>query len=202
MRLFFYPVILTIALLVVFAEIATPFIQRHPRMTHTLPVHKILYLERGMPDEEALHILAAAMEWHEVTNGEVTFDIKRLPQKDIMPSDAIIIFNVTPDFPEVLLLDGVNDYSTLGFFNDDAGVDYISLVDERISEDYYTPVIMHELGHALGLEHPNSKKHPEIGIGSLMYSTINEGSNHITDLDLEQFCKLYHCDASKYHGIP
>jgi predicted Zn-dependent protease len=61
---------------------------------------------------------------------------------------------------------------------------------------------MHEMGHALGLQHPDTEDHPEIGLGSLMHSTIDEGSNHITDLDLKQLCQLYHCDASKFHGIP
>jgi predicted Zn-dependent protease len=116
-------------------------------------------------------------------------------------ADAIVIFNVTPDFPDIIILDSIKNYSTLGYYNS-RGLDYIALVDARISEANYNAVVMHELGHALGLEHPDLDDHPEIGIGTLMYSMIDAGSNHITKDDLKQFCKLYHCDSSKFHGVP
>lgn len=200
MRLFIYPLILLILIMVGFAELAAPIAARR-QIPHTLPVHKTLYLERGVSDEEMLHILQAAMEWHEVTDGQVTFDIKKLPSRDILPSEAIIIYNVSPDYPDIILLDAVKHHSTLGYFNNDRGLEYIALVDERITDSDFNAVVMHELGHSLGLDHPDSEDHPERGIGSLMYSTIDAGSNHITSLDLKQFCQLYHCDSSKFHGV-
>jgi hypothetical protein len=202
MRLLFWSIVLSILLILGFAELAAPIAQQHKQPPHTLPIHKTLYLERSVDDDEMLHILQGALEWNEVTNGQVIFDIKKLPQRNIMPLDAIIVYNVTPDYPDIILLDAVKKYSTLGYFNNDRGLDYIALVEKRISQRDFTPVIMHELGHALGLQHPDTEDHPEIGIGSLMHSTIDEGSNHITDLDLKQLCQLYHCDASKFHGIP
>ena len=198
--LFIWTLSLTISLLFLFAEVATPIVQRN-QIEHKLPVHKTLYLERGIYDEEMYHILDAAMEWNRATNGQVVFDIKRLPQADLKAADAIIIFNVTPDFPDIIILDSIKHYSTLGYYNS-RGLDYIALVDQRISEYNYDAVVMHELGHALGLEHPDSDEHPDIGIGSLMYSVVDAGSNHITNEDLKQFCKLYHCDSSKFHGFP
>jgi hypothetical protein len=201
MRLFLYPLLLTLALLVVFAQVATPFIQ-HTRVAHTLPVHKILYLERGMDEEEMLHILSAAIEWNRATNGEVVFDIKMLPRRDMNPNNALIILNVTPDYPEVILMDNLNSMSTLGYFNDRGMLSYIALVEPRVSDRDMTAVFLHELGHSIGLEHPDLNGHPEIGIGSLMYSNIELGGPHITDEDLKQFCRLYHCDPSKFHGIP
>lgn len=183
-----------------FAEFAAPIASRR-QVPHTLPVHKTLYLERGISDEEMLHILQAAMEWHVVTNGQVTFDIRRLPSTSLIPSETIIVFNVSPDYPDIILLDAVKHHNTLGYFNNDRGLDYIALVDQRITESDFNAVVMHELGHALGLEHPDSEGHPERGIGTLMYSTIDAGSNHITKSDLKQFCKLYHCDSSKFHGV-
>lgn len=200
MRLFLYPLLLTLALLVVFAQVATPFIQ-HKQAIHTLPVHKTLYIERGMDEEEMYHILAATLEWNRVTDGAVVFDIKRLPRRDMDPSDALIILNVTPDYPEVILMDAFNGMNTLGYFNDRGMLSYIALVDSRVSDNDMTAVFLHELGHSLGLEHPNSKEHPEIGIGSLMYSNIDMGGSHVTSEDLEQFCRLYHCDPSKFHGF-
>lgn len=195
-RIILYPIILVIVLLIIFAQFATPFIRRH-HAERTLPIHKIIYIEHGMSNEETNHIISAAVEWGEVTNNQVIFDIERLPQKDLLPSDAIIIFNVTPDYPEILMLDSVNDYTTLGFYSGEGGLSYIALVNERIDEPDFDPVVMHELGHALGLEHITGDE----GLGTLMYPCVDLGSPHITDTDLKQFCEIYHCDASKFHGI-
>jgi hypothetical protein len=197
MRLFFYPLLLAIAVLVAFAEISTPILV--PKLTSTaLPIHHTLYLERGIFEDQIYHIVAGTMEWNEVTNGDVVLDIKMLPQPDITPSDAIIMMNVTPDYPESILLDNINHYSTLAFYNNQVGLAYIAFIYERISDEDYNAVVMHELGHALGLEHITGID----GIGTLMYPNIELGSNHITMDDLKQFCHLYNCDASKYHVIP
>ena len=200
MRLILYPIIITIALLVVFAEIATPIVQ-HSTPEHTLPVHKTLYVGRDVGQEEMLHIMEASIEWNRVTNGQVAFDIKKMPQPHVVMADAIVVNNISPDFPEIILLDTVKHNSTLGFFNEDWGMGRIALVDERIKEEDYTAVILHELGHSLGLQHPDSEDQPLEGVGSLMFSSVDLGSNHITSDDLKQFCKLYHCDSSKFHGV-
>lgn len=172
-------------------------------VTHTLPIHKTLYIERNVYNDELFHIIDAAIEWNQATDGQVVFDIKRMPRMHISPSDSVIFFNVTPDYPDIIILDNSRkrNLSTLGYFNGDRVLPYIALVDERISDDDYTGVVLHELGHFLGLEHPDSDEHPEIGIGTLMYSNVDAGSLHITQGDLKQFCELYHCDASKFHGV-
>jgi hypothetical protein len=199
MRLFVWPLILTLLLLLGFAEIAAPIVQRNG--PHTLPVHKTLYLQRGIYDDQLFHITEAAMEWREATNGDVVFDIKYLPQQDIKWNDAIIVMNVTPDNPEIILLDVGNRHTTLGLYNTHEGFPAIELVDERISNADYTAVLLHEMGHSLGLDHPDSPDHPFRGIGTLMFSSILYGNRHITTFDLQQFCHLYHCDWKKYHGV-
>jgi Matrixin len=196
MRLFLYPLLLSIAILMVFAKISTPILA--PQSTSSLPIHRTLYLERGIFEDQIYHVVEAAMEWNEVTNGDVVLDVKMLPQPDLTPSDAIIVMNVTPDYPESILLDNMNHYSTLAFYNNEVGLSYIAFIYERITDNDYNTVIMHEIGHALGLEHIKGID----GIGTLMYPNIELGSDHITMDDLKQFCQLYHCDASKYHVIP
>lgn len=197
MRSFFWSLTFTLILLFAFAQFAAPIVeQRHPE--HILPVHKTLYLERSIDSNEFGYILQAAIEWRQVTNDAVTFDIKRLPCKISPVKDAIIIINVTPDYPEIILLDKFKRYSTLGFYNSDVGISYIALVKSRLDDDSFTQVVLHELGHSLGLDHIKGEK----GVGTLMYPTINEGSLHITKTDLFYFCKLYNCDSSKFHGFP
>jgi|HubBroStandDraft_5_1064220.scaffolds.fasta_scaffold16387_3 hypothetical protein len=197
MRLFLWPLAFTIIFLIGFARIVMPII-RPPEISYTLPVHKTLYLGRGIDEEEMSHIMEAALEWNETTNGQVVLDIKMMPQPDVMPSDAVIILNVTPDYPEVIMLDNTNHYSTLAFFQGKRGIPYIGVVKSRLSNDETTEVVMHEIGHALGLEHLTG----DDGFFTLMSPSVELGSAHITDIDLLYFCKLYHCNSSKFHGHP
>jgi hypothetical protein len=182
MRLFIYPIFLTALLLMVFASITTPFLQRH-KVSYNLPVHKTLYLGHDIYDNEMYHVIAAAIEWNEATNGEVVFDIKMLPQQGIKLSEAIIILNETADSPDVIMLDNKNGFGTLGLFDDAHGLDYIALVDERIVEKDYDSIIMHEMGHSLGMDHIKDIE----GVGTLMYPSIDLGSEHITNTDLYYF---------------
>jgi hypothetical protein len=200
MSLFYWPLFISILVVVGFAQVATPVLeQKHASSfaEHTLPVHKTLYLERGIYDEEVFSIMEAASEWYDDTNGQVVFDIKMLPRLNINPSNAVVMFNVTPDFPEVILLDNVNQHSTMGCTNRDAFLPYIWFVDERIESSQYQAVAMHEMGHVLGMDHIEGWE----GIFTLMYPSADLGSNHITETDLKYFCKLYHCDPSKFHVI-
>jgi hypothetical protein len=206
MRLFIWSIALSIILLLCFIEAATILLPSptHEAFLHKLPVHKTLYIDRNVQNDELLHIVEAAVEWNEATDGQVIFDIKRMPRPDILPTNSVIFFNVSPDFPDIIILDNARKkpMATLAYFNGGSFLPYIAVVDERISESDYTGVMMHELGHYLGLQHPYDEDHPEIGVGSLMHSTIDEGSNHVTVEDMKQFCKLYHCDWKRFHGVP
>jgi hypothetical protein len=195
MRLFLWSLIFTVILLVGFAQVVTPFI-KHKSVEHKLPIHKTLYVERYIEDDELFYIFRATMEWNKVTNGQVTFDIKRLPQREIMVTDAIVVVNVSPDYPEVIMLDASKNQKTLGYCNM-SGLPFIALIPERLDDKIYTQVMLHELGHSLGLEHVEG----DAGIGMLMYPTVEHGSLHITDGDLFQLCMLYHCDPRKFHGV-
>lgn len=202
MRLLVWPLILSLLLILGFVEIATPILHRNGSgFEHTLPVHKTLYVQRTMYDDQVLHLIEAAEEWHDATNGDVTFDIKMMPQQDIKWGDGIIVMNVTPDYPEIIMLDIGNRHTTLGLYNTHEGLPTIELVDERIDAEHESAVMLHEMGHSLGLEHPDDAEHPIRGMGSLMFSSIVYGNEHITDFDLKQFCRLYHCDWKHYHGV-
>lgn len=197
MRQFVWSLVFAIGLLFLFAQVAMPILQR-PQTVYRLPVHKTLYIARNIPDDEMVYILEAALEWNTVTNGEITFDLRRMPTKNMEPGNAIVILNVTPDYPDIIISDNLNKSMTLGLHNTRMGLDYIVLVPARLEKEHTAEVILHELGHALGLKHIEGID----GIGTLMYPSIDEGCNHITDTDLAYLCELYHCDSSKFHELP
>lgn len=190
---YIFALIVTLLLLAI-NIIAVPIFKS--KTEHHLPVHKTLYLDRNLSAYEFAMIAGAAWEWHLATNNMVTFDIERLPSKHIISHESIIVCLVSSDFPEIIELD-VEDPSAshMAYYYKYGTLPYIGIVSERISEKDYRPVILHELGHALGLKHNEGID----GIGTLMYPNIDLGATTITDTDLKNFCKLYDCDASKLH---
>jgi len=67
----------------------------------------------------------------------------------------------------------------------------IVIVPDRMDDELeYRSTVMHELGHALGLDHRNS-------IFTLMYPSSDFGAYTITYEDLSQFCEIYYCDPKK-----
>lgn len=161
-----------------------------PRLS--LPIHKTLYIDRNIDDQELNYITEAAQQWQQATQGQVSFEVIRLPQQHINPSNSVFVVNVSPDYPEIIILDTMSQIRTLGFYNNDR-LPTIGLVDQRIDEDQFTPVVAHELAHFLGLVHQLGPR----GVGTLMSPDLDLGSDHITKFDMIQFCQIYACQIGK-----
>src|SRR5579885_1771040 len=122
-----------------------------PEVVYPNHVHKTLFLDRNFGPEEIEYITEGALAWNEATNHTVEFDIVVLPNRDTpIELDDIVIIKVNPDYPDIILLDGLNHQNTLGLYDDRARLHTIELVSDRISDEDYPSVVMHELGHALG----------------------------------------------------
>lgn len=157
-------------------------------------IHKTLYVDRSFDEDEVVYITQAAISWSIATNHIAEIDVVRLPTKEkIDVLDALVILKVDPDYPEVIIADGFNFGTTLGYYNAHGAIPSIYIVSARIADKDFKAVTLHEMGHALGLEHIKGEE----GYGTLMYPSSEKAANEITHKDLEQFCRIYHCDASK-----
>jgi len=164
--------------------------------------HITLYLDRNFDEDEVDVIMSAAWEWSEATNHRIEYDVVQMPVKNPNLKDSVFIVKKTPDDPSIFLKDLFGGNQTLGLF-EPGYVNSISLVTDRLNDDNYRRVVLHELGHSLGIGHLKELE----DMDALMFpytsmklddgSIINTGSDHVTNKDLVQFCKLYHCNADK-----
>lgn len=154
-------------------------------------VHKTLFLDRTFSKEEVEFITSAAIEWSEATQHIANIDIVQLSNKEeILSKDSVIVVAVSPDYPDVLIDESLSNNTILGLYTRKYEIGIIELVVSRISDEDYKTVVMHELGHALGLDHNLGLD----GIFTLMSPSIDGCSNHITQKDLDNFCQFYHCN--------
>jgi hypothetical protein len=193
MRLLYWTTMIVMLMLVGLNIVAAPILH-HRSISYTLPVHKTLYVDRSLSEEELGIITGAALEWHLATKGLVSYDVVRMPYHGIDIRNSIIIMSISPDFPEVIGQDTYSgEESNVGYYDTKYQVPYIGLVTSRIDDKDYIAIVMHELGHSLGLHHNDEEP------GTLMYPSLDLGARSITDSDLHHFCQIYKCDASQLH---
>jgi predicted Zn-dependent protease with MMP-like domain len=163
----------------------------HSPKTSSTHFHKTLYLDRRFTDAERQVIKAAAEEWTDTTNHLVEFEVEVLPADRLDLVNGILVRKVSGYEPEIYLIDvvGPKGNEVLGLYTNFGIMPSIKLVSERLQDDDYA-VVLHEMGHAVGLEH-NSEPY------TLMYPFIGFGADFITDHDLQQVCRVYHCPSNQ-----
>lgn len=168
-------------------------LQYSPReIKYTEYTHDILYVDKTFTDDEVEYILAATWEWSKATDGRVTYDVVFLSSYNKIDfKHGILLNKVSEDNIEILALDRLNHNSTLGYYTNSGFMPQIVLVSNRISEREYKMVVMHEIGHSLGLKHNEGDE----GMNTLMYPTVELQSDYISETDLKNYCKLHHCQS-------
>lgn len=160
------------------------------------PIYVNLYIDSAFEDYEREAITSAALTWNTSTKHIVNYTIIQLPIEGKVDLTGLIIYKIGPDNPNIIMMDQSNDTTYLGYYERIEGVKTIALVGERITVKEYKSVVLHELGHSLGLEHVDE-------LGALMYPYMNImingdmisiSSDKVTKIDLVQFCNLYGCN--------
>jgi len=160
----------------------------HPSEPHIQKT--ILFNPRAFTTSQIDAIHSAAREWETKTNFIVRFDIHDYHDQPLQVNE-VAIFNVPLDFPVItareieLHQNGMpSTEHILGLYKDRI---IYTISAKMPGLGSYRPVIIHELGHMLGLNHINDAY-------SVMNESFDRAADHITVADQVLFCKLYGCD--------
>ena len=166
-------------------------------------LHKQVYISEGFSSSEENNISDALKNWECITGGLISFDIHFK-----YPQDSTFILQDGIDKHTILLIlpakesnkhiidtdDYVKNHDNgryvIGLYYETDDVPTILLVNDRIGYWDYKPVVEHEVGHALMLDHLKDRN-------SVMFPHIDESAKMITKVDLTALCNIYWCSAEE-----
>lgn len=141
--------------------------------------HYDVYVDPAFESEQRQSIVNAVIEWEVDTEETVTFDI--VNQKSSR-NPLIVITASNKTFLHK------HHHSTTVGYADFRGVDTNVFIDVDETPRDFHEIALHELGHALGLDHNDAT-------GTIMYEWTNQASSFLTCSDMVSFCKEWGCNA-------
>jgi len=178
--------------------------------SHRLPtpldihnLHKTVYIADSFTPQEEDAIINALKSWECSTNYLISFNIqlhaKPIDYLRLEETRDLAILKVNGDNQLIQEADQrtKNDSPdkkrfTVGLYVDgkENGINQILMVGDRLNKQDWYYTALHEIGHALYLDHSKDQN-------SIMYRHLDVGSKKITQKDLHSLCNLYWCDDEK-----
>lgn len=164
-----------------------------PRDVHINKVVNFdVYISNRFDANDVKLIDEATKEWEEKTNHLIVyhiyynFDMSHL--SDIhYKSHSLVFIKLSKYDSNTPQIDKTYGGKVLGLFDGTGVVPKVFLIPDRLlGANYERSVILHELGHFLGLAHSKSE-------GTLMFPSQDKSSKHITNDDMKEFCKIWNC---------
>lgn len=150
--------------------------QRNPSHVYQLSIDL-----STMTPHQASIIVAAADEWSFQTNNYIFFETS---QRDLPVDPNGVIVNVRGESKSQIEGGGYN-VGVCWWHGESSDI----AVPNDVDDDLLRRITLHELGHSIGLKHPE-----EIGQntfeGEIMSAVINKATNDITCADVQQLCEI------------
>lgn len=155
-------------------------------------VEKRLYIDDTFDASDVRCIESSADEWNRRTKGLASITVVPLTsEKSVVPKDTtvddIVMTRVTSDSAIVFFIERLTGSLLYGYYQPQGDHSEITMVHDRYKSEFVCRmVLMHELGHALGIHHNTDP-------ASLMYGGDDVMPTGITHRDLTDFCRIYGC---------
>lgn len=158
---------------------------------------KRIYVDGTLTLDEIVCIREASNHWVHRTKGLVRMNVvyvdhdkKNFPEKTTY--NDIVIRKLNSDSAFVLLTEKIEKIAVYAFYEQKNLYSEINLVTDRyLTNKICTSVVMHELGHSLGLSHAKTSN-------ALMSEGFDKMSEDISDVDIIEFCKIYNCKPDDF----
>lgn len=161
-----------------------------PKISYEEYVYNTLYIDNNFTDSEVDIILSATWEWSNKTQHRVNYKVVILNDyhQDLDLKNGILFNKLNQYNINIYDLDHQKDTITLGYYSNKKVIANINIVADRLNEDSYKDVVLHELGHSLGLHHNDDSS-------TLMYPYIQYPQNGLTKKDIDAYCDLHKCKS-------